>query len=152
MCSFIPEEGRWYISCPRSIHGGWAHAYIIRLQGNSCGREPLQISSAAFCSRQGQLWEQLRLLRALSNQILKFSKGGGDTNSLDNLLECFSLLLESVGSIKACASLGGPWAGLSAQAMPRPCLVSSKTRKAVWNQPHGNVSHALNLYELTVDR
>lgn len=67
-------------------------------------------------SKQGQLWGQLRLLKVLSNWILKTGKDGGCTMPLGNLFHCWLSLLRNVflhtkpePPSLACIIASGPW-------------------------------------------
>lgn len=56
----------------------------------------MKVSSPKSCSKQGQLWGQSRLLKALSNWILKTCKNGGCTRQLGNLFHCWPSLWRNV--------------------------------------------------------
>lgn len=60
---------------------------------NSGGMEPQEVSRPTSCSKHGQLLGQTRLLRALSNWVLKTWKDEDRTNSLGNLPHCFTVLM-----------------------------------------------------------
>lgn len=49
--------------------------------------------TSAPCSKQSQLWGQLRLLRALCASVLKNSKDGDHPTSLDNVFHCLTVLM-----------------------------------------------------------
>lgn len=89
--------------------------WIYNLQVVQIIKGLLKISSPNP-SKQGQLWDQLRLLKALSNWILKTCKDGGCTMPLGNLFHCWLSLLTNVFlHIKPkppslpCIIASGPW-------------------------------------------
>lgn len=55
---------------------------IIESQNNSGWKGPKEICRPTSCSKQHQLWDQARLLRALFCLVLKTSKDGDCTTSL----------------------------------------------------------------------
>lgn len=58
-------------------------------QSNLGWRGPQDLSSPTPSLKRGQLWDQYRLLRALSGQVLKTFKDENCTTSLGNLIHCF---------------------------------------------------------------
>lgn len=61
----------------------------IGWQSNWDWRGPWELSSPTPSLKQGQLWNQHRLLRALSGQVLKTFKDESCTICLGNLIHCF---------------------------------------------------------------
>lgn len=76
--------------------------YFITSQVSTGGKGPQQISSPTTCTNQGQLWDQTRLLRALSSRVLETSKERVYTVSVSNTFQCLTVL---VGNTLVCASL-----------------------------------------------
>lgn len=56
-------------------------------QGNSGWKRPQKICTVPSCSKQGQLWDQTSLFRALSTHSWRISKVGDLTTSLSNLFQ-----------------------------------------------------------------
>lgn len=56
-------------------------------------KTPHDISSPTSCSKQGQLWDQTRLLRVFFSCALKTLKDGDCTTTLGNLLRCLIFLM-----------------------------------------------------------
>lgn len=54
----------------------------IQSQDITDWKEPQEVCSSTTYSRQGHLWDWIRMLRTLSSLFLKISRNGGGTNSL----------------------------------------------------------------------
>lgn len=67
-------------------------ALLALSQNHSGMKRPQDVSGPSSCSEQSQLWGQPRLLRALSSQVSKSSKGGDYMASQGRLLKCLALL------------------------------------------------------------
>lgn len=61
-------------------------------QNHSGMKEPQDVSGPSSYSEQSPLWGQTKLLKALSSQVSKRSKGEDYMASQDNLLKCLDLL------------------------------------------------------------
>jgi len=84
-------------------------------QDNSGWKGPQEVASPTSCSKQGQLWSQTRLLRALSRQVLKSSRDGDGTASLGSLLYCLAVL-----RVKSFSSLLSTYAHYVSLPHPAP--------------------------------
>lgn len=60
---------------------------------NSLWKGPQEVCSPIHCAKQGQLWAQTRLLRAISSQGLKHFPSGDGPASLHNLFQCPTVLM-----------------------------------------------------------
>ena len=87
--------------------------------GNSAWKGPQEVSRLTFCSRQGEVWDQTILLKALSSWAFKTSEGRDRTTSVGNLCHCQTLLAvqgsprtqpEPPAAVYACCPLSSHWA------------------------------------------
>lgn len=86
------EKGESLAAChgPCSRGGG---PPIWGSQDNSGGKGPQEVTGTASCSKQGKLWGQTRLLRALFSWVLNISKDGACMASPSNLFYCLTVLI-----------------------------------------------------------
>lgn len=73
----IPTKTFRALSCCSALH-----LFCSDLKENHTIKEPQGICSSTTCSRQEELWDWVRMLRALSSLVFKISKNGGCTKSL----------------------------------------------------------------------
>lgn len=64
-----------------------------RIMENSCWKGPQQVSSPASCSKQGRLWGQTGLFRAVSSWGLKRFQDGNGLTLPGSLLQCLPVLM-----------------------------------------------------------
>lgn len=106
-------------------------------QSNWDWRGPWKLSSPTPSLKQGQLWNQHRLLRALSGQVLKTFKDESCTICLGNLIHCFI-----VPVVKKCLLIPARAAVncLALSFWHPPCMTLLGTPKAI--TPPGRTSSA----------